>query len=76
MQNNSKTIGKPVVLLGPVGCQVGPVGSCRKKENDREDQKTEKQAAAIGTKPAATNRPLHLPINRVAIAAVTVAPIM
>jgi hypothetical protein len=66
MQNNLKTAGK----------LVGPARSCRKKENDREDQKTEKQAAAIGTKPAATNRPLHLPINRVAIAAVTVAPIM
>ena len=45
--------------------------ACRKKENDREDQKTEKQAAAISANPAVTKRPLHLPANRVAIAAVT-----
>ena len=48
-----------------------PVGCLQENENSRRDKKRRKQSPAIGGNPAATKRPLHLPSNRVAIAAVT-----
>jgi len=78
MQNNLKTTGKAVVLLVaywlPGGSCWLPGGSCwvlQEKRKRQGRQKRGKQAAAIGANPAATKRPLHLPINRAAIAAVT-----